>query len=111
VPRDTPVIGGLRWGYYTGNQLLLDRAHKAKPSALVTNDLEQKPKAGKRDAPGVLMATATFGKGRVLAVTDAGWICDWAFTDKGVGGIALEGQNNWEIFRRLALWIATDNAN
>jgi hypothetical protein len=107
LPKDAPVVGGMRWAYYTGNQLLLDRANAARPAAIATNDLKQKPARGERDAPGVLMASATPGKGRVLVVTDAGWICDWAFSEQGVGGVALKGQDNWEMFRRLALWTAS----
>src|SRR3989454_9801603 len=61
LPKETPVIGGLRWGYYTGNLLLLDPAHPAKPRALVTNDLAQKPIKGSRDQAGVLMAAAELG--------------------------------------------------
>jgi hypothetical protein len=106
LPRETPIIGGLRWAYYTGNLLLLDSKNAAKPRALVTNDLAQKPEKGERDQPGVLMAAATPGQGHVLVVTDAGWICDWAFNEQGVGGVAIKGQDNWEIFRRLALWTA-----
>lgn len=106
IPKETPVVGGLHWAFYTGNLLLLDPKNAAKPRAIVQNDLKQKPAAGQRDQAGVLMAAATPGKGRVLVVTDAGWICDWAFNEQGVGGVALKGQDNWEIFRRLALWTA-----
>jgi len=106
LPQDTPVIGGLRWAYYTGNLLLLDQKNSADPLPLVTNDLRQKPEKGERDQPGVLMASAKPGKGHVLVVTDAGWLCDWAFHDQGVGGVAIKGQDNWEMFRRLALWCA-----
>jgi hypothetical protein len=106
LPKTTPLIGGLRWGYYTGNLLLLDKANPAKPQALVTNDLNQKPAAGPRDQPGVLMGSATPGKGHLLVVTDSGWLCDWAFHDIGVGGVALKPQDNWEIFHRLANWAA-----
>jgi hypothetical protein len=106
LPKETPVIGGLRWAYYTGNLLLLDPGNTAQPRALVTNDLKQKPEKGERDQSGVLMASATSGKGRILVVTDAGWICDWAFHEQGVGGVAIKGQDNWEMFRRLTLWTA-----
>jgi hypothetical protein len=106
LPQDSPIIGGLRWAYYTGNLLLLDQKNSAHPVPLVTNDLKQKPEKGERDQPGVLMAGARPGKGHVLVVTDAGWLCDWAFHEQGVGGVAIKGQDNWEIFRRLALWCA-----
>src|ERR1051326_1650049 len=79
LPRETPIIGSLRWAYYTGNLLLLDRSHADHPRPLVTNDLEQKPVKGRRDQTGVLMASAEPGKGRVVVVTDSGWIADWAF--------------------------------
>ena len=106
LPGATPIIGGLRWGYYTGNLLLLDAAHPARPRALVTNDLSQKPIQGPRDQAGVLMAAAEPGAGRVVVVTDSGWICDWAFNGEGVGGVAIKQQDNWEIFHRLARWVA-----
>jgi hypothetical protein len=106
LPADVPIIGGLRWAYYTGNLLLLDKSNRAKPQAVVTNDLKQRPEKGPRDQAGVLMATASPGKGHVVVVTDSGWLCDWAFHDIGVGGVALKGQDNWEIFHRLALWSA-----
>lgn len=106
LPAQTPVIGGLRWGYYTGNLLLLDPSHSAKPQPWVVNDLQQKPAKGSRDQAGVLLAVSTPGQGRAIAVTDSGWICDWAFNDQGVGGVSLKGQDNWEIFHRLALWAA-----
>ena len=106
LPKETPVIGGLRWAYYTGNQILIDTQHSARPRALVSNDLRIKPAQGPRDEPGALLAVAEPGRGRVIVVTDAGWICDWAFEEKGVGGVALKGQDNWEIFHRLALWAA-----
>lgn len=107
LPKEAPVVGGLRWAYYTGNRLVLDAGNAANPIAVVANDLKQKPEKGARDVPGVLMASATPGKGRVLVVTDAGWICDWAFKEEGVGGVAIKGQDNWEMFRRLALWTAS----
>jgi hypothetical protein len=52
------------------------------------------------------MAVAEPGRGRVLVVTDSGWLTDSALDDTGIGGVALKGQENWEIFRRLALWSA-----
>ena len=106
LPKQTPIIGGLLWGYYTGNQVLIEARHAAKPRALVTNDLSIKPPKGTRDAEGALMAIAEPGQGRVIVVTDAGWVADFAFDDKGVGGVVLKGQDNWEIFHRLARWAA-----
>ena len=106
LPKETPIIGGLRWGYYTGNLLLLDPTSPAKPRALVPNDLNQKPIGGPRDQAGCLLATAEPGKGRVVVVTDSGWIADFALDEAGVGGVAIKGQDNREIFRRLARWAA-----
>jgi hypothetical protein len=106
LPKEAPVIGGLRWAYYTGNLLLIETNHAAKPRAIVTNDLSIKPPKGTRDQSGVLMASAELGKGHLLAVTDSGWLADWAFDDRGVGGVALKGQDNYEIFRRLLHWMA-----
>jgi hypothetical protein len=106
LPKDTPIIGGLRWAYYTGNLLRLDPSHPAKPRALVLNDLNQKPVGGPRDQSGCLLATAEPGKGRVVVVTDSGWITDAVFSEEGVGTVAIKGQDNWEIFRRLARWAA-----
>jgi len=106
LPRETPIIGGLRWAYYTGNLLRVDASHPARPRALVMNDLNQKPVTGPRDQAGCLLATAEPGKGRVIVMTDSGWLADWAFTEEGVGGVAIQGQDNWEIFHRLTRWAA-----
>jgi len=106
LPRETPVIGGLRWGYYTGNLVLITPNHASKPRALVLNDLAQKPLNGPRDTPGALLAVAEPGRGRVAVVTDAGWLSNDALSEKGIGGVAVAGQDNWEIFRRLAHWTA-----
>jgi hypothetical protein len=104
LPKQTPIIGGLRWGYYTGNLVLVESGHPAKPRALVSNELSIKPAKGDRDANGALLALAEPGRGRVIAVTDSGWVTDSALDDTGIGGVALKGQDNFEIFRRLALW-------
>ncbi len=106
LPRETPLIGGLRWAYYSGNLLLIDRSHRARPQALVMNDLGQPPINGTRDQPGVLLATAQPGKGRIAIVTDSGWIANWALNDEGAGGNVIQGQDNLEIFRRLTRWTA-----
>jgi len=106
LPRETPVIGGLRWGYYTGNLVLITPEHSAKPRPLILNDLAQKPLNGPRDTPGALLAVAEPGRGHVAVVTDAGWLSNDALSEKGIGGVAVEGQDNWEIFRRLAHWAA-----
>ena len=106
LPKETPIIGGLRWGYYTGNLVLITPNHPARPRPLVLNDLSQKPLKGTRDTPGALLAIAEPGRGHVVVVTDAGWLTNDALSDKGIGGIAVEVQDNWEIFRRLAHWVA-----
>ncbi len=106
LPRETPVIGGLRWGYYTGNLVLITPGHSAKPRPLILNDLAQKPLNGPRDTPGALLAVAEPGRGHVAVVTDAGWLSNDALSDKGIAGVTVNGQDNWEILRRLAHWAA-----
>ena len=110
LPKETPIIGGLSWGYYTGNLILITPEHPARPRPLVLNDLAQKPLAGTRDTSGSLLAVAEPGRGHVVVVTDCGWLTEDALTDKGIGGVAVKGQDNWEIFRRLAHWAATPAA-
>jgi hypothetical protein len=107
IPKQTPIIGGLRWAYYTGNLLLIAQGHPAKPRPLVNNDVTLKPLNGPRNEAGTLLAVAEPGRGHVLAVTDAGWLSNDALSEKGIGGVAVKGQDNWEIFRRLAHWAAT----
>lgn len=106
LPATAPVVGGLRWAYYTGNLLVLDSRHRAKPLGVVVNDLKQPPVKGPRDQAGVLLATAESGKGRVMVATDSGWVANDALSEKGIGDVAIHGQDNWEIFRRLTLWAA-----
>lgn len=106
VPQATPVIGGLNWGYYTGNQIVIESGHAAKPRSLIANDMTVKPINGPRNEPGCLLAVAEPGKGRVVLVTDAGWLTDDALSEKGIGGNVVKGQDNWEIMRRLTHWAA-----
>lgn len=106
LPREPPIIGGLRWGYYTGNLVLITAEHPARPRPLVLNDLAQKPINGPRDTPGALVAVAEPGRGHVIVVTDSGWLSNDALSEKGIAGVAVTGQDNWEIFRRLAHWTA-----
>lgn len=108
LPRDTQLIGGLRWAYYTGDLVLIESNHSAKPRPLILNDLAQKPLGGPRDTPGALLAIANPDKGHVAVVTDAGWLSNDALSEKGIGNVAIKGQDNWEIFRRLAHWAAGD---
>jgi hypothetical protein len=106
IPQSTPVIGGLRWAYYTGNQVELENNHLAHPRCLVANDLNQKPVGGPRDEPGCLLAVAEPGKGHFVAVTDAGWISNDALSGKGIGNVAIKEQDNFEICLRLFKWAA-----
>ncbi len=107
IAGNTPVLGGLIWAYYTGNLIELAPAeHPAMPRALVMNDLTQKPVKGPRDEEGCLLGIAEPGKGRVVVVTDSGWIINTVFNGKGIGGVAIENHDNAEIFRRLATWAA-----
>ena len=110
LPKETPIIGGLRWGYYTGNLVLITPDHPARARPLVVNDPAQKLLAGTRDASGALLAIAEPGRGHVVVVTDCGWLADDALTERGIGGVAAKGQDNWEILRRLAHWAATPTA-
>ena len=106
LPKETAVIGGLRWAYYTGNQLQLEPGSPAKSRVVVNNDLLQTPlgQGKRRDEPGVLLAAVERGRGRVIVVTDSGWVTNDALSEKGIGDVAIKGQDNWEIFRRLTRW-------
>lgn len=106
LPKTTPVIGGLNWLYYSGDQVVLTAGHSAKPRALVSNDLSIKPINGPRNEPGCLLAVAEPGKGRVVLVTDAGWITDDSLAGKPIGETTVKGSDNWEIMRRLSRWAA-----
>ncbi len=106
MPKDAPIIGGLNWGYYTGNQIVIESGHAAKPRSLIDNDVSVQPLNGPRNAPGCLLALAEPGRGHVVLVTDAGWLTDDALTEKGIGGNVVKGQDNWEIMRRLTHWAA-----
>jgi unsaturated rhamnogalacturonyl hydrolase len=106
IPKSTPVIGGLRWAYYTGNQVVIDTSNPAHARSLVDNDLNQKPVGGPRDEPGSLLAVADAGKGHFVAVTDAGWISNDALSGKGIGNVSIKEQDNFEICLRLFKWAA-----
>jgi hypothetical protein len=105
LPPDSPVIGGLRWAYYTGNLVVMAGGHPAKPRPLVLNDAA-KPLGGDRNERGALMAAAELEAGRVVVITDAGWISNDALSGKGIGPVAIKEHDKWEIFRRLTLWCA-----
>lgn len=105
VPTATPAIGGLRWGFYTGNRVEFDGGHPARPRAFVMNDARP-PLNGSRNEPGCLMAAAQPGRGRVVVVADAGWISNAVLAGQGIGGVTVEGEQNWDVFLRLSLWLA-----
>jgi hypothetical protein len=107
IPKDVPVIGGLKWAYYTGNQIAVDPGHAAKPRALIENDLSQKTEHGPRDEKGTLLAVAEPGKGHVVVVTDCGWLTNDALSGKGIGQDAIKEHDNVEIFQRLTKWAAS----
>jgi len=106
LPKEIPVIGGLNWLYYAGDQVVLTAGHPARPRALVNNDLAIKPINGPRNEPGCLLAVAEPGKGRVVLVTDAGWITDDSLAGKPIGEVMVKPSDNWEIMRRLSRWAA-----
>ena len=105
IPASTPIIGGLKWAYYSGNLVIPTPGHPARARALVVNDLRVTPWKGLRDAPGVLLAVAEPGRGRVVVATDAGWITDGNLFGKNPG-TTVQGHDNLEIFQRLARWAA-----
>jgi hypothetical protein len=104
VPHNTPVIGGLRWGYFVGDLVLIETNHPAKPRTLVDNDSAEPLGRFKRNQTGSLLAVAEPGKGRVVVATDCGWITDEALEGKAIDGMAIKDDDEWEIMRRLALW-------
>ena len=105
IPAATPVIGGLKWAYYSGNLVTPTPGHPARPRAWVTNDLNVTLLKGTRDEAGVLLAVAEPGRGRVVVATDAGWITDGNLLGTGTG-FTVQGHDNLEIFKRLARWAA-----
>jgi hypothetical protein len=105
IPKSAPIVGGLRWAYFSGNQLLVDNASSAHPRAVVSNDATP-PVKGTRNPPGILMAIAEPGKGRVVAFTDNGWLIDTALKEGVAAGTQIPEQDNWDIFLRLVKWAA-----
>ena len=106
IPKTTPIIGGLRWGFYTGNAIQLTPGSEGMSRGLVMNDIRVKPVAGKRDFPGLLLAISEPGRGRVVVATDAGFISNAALRHEAIGPVKIEEHDNWEIFRRLLHWAA-----
>jgi len=107
IPRRAPVIGGLRWAFYYGSILDVDEAHYLRPRVLVWNDPDNPPQPGKGAAgmKGPLLATVQVGHGRVVVTGDTGWVAKWGLLEEEPLG-TVKGQDNWEIFRRLARWAA-----
>lgn len=104
IPDNVPMVGGLRWGYYSGNLVTIDAGHVASPVTVIENDSTQPLLKGTRDAKGALLASATLGKGRVIVVTDAGWITNTVLSGPGIANVKIPDHHNFEIFRRLSLW-------
>lgn len=103
---ETPIIGDLTWAYFTGNLIEMANNHPANPRSLVTNDVKQKPLKGERNQEGCLLAIAEPGKGRVVLITDSGWVNDSVLEGKGIGGVAIKDHDNAEIMTELLLWAA-----
>lgn len=106
LSEDTPIIGGLMWAYIIGNSIQIDSDHPASPFAIVTNDVSQEPLKGTWNAEGILMAGAEPGKGKVLVITDSGWVLNAALNGEEAGGVVIENHDNREIARKLARWAA-----
>jgi hypothetical protein len=108
LPRNHPILGGLRWAYIIGNAITIEPGHPARPRPIVTNDLQQPLMSGTRDHPGILLAGAEPGRGRVLVVTDAGWIINNVLNGGEAAGVMIrpEVHDNREIMRRLTRWAA-----
>lgn len=104
-PKTLPAIGGLRLAYYTGN-LLAPAGSGSHLVFGVTNNVADKPVKGTRNQEGLLLAGLRTGKGRIVLVTDAGWITTTALNGEGIGGVAIKEHDNGEIFLRLARWAA-----
>src|ERR1051325_2362122 len=82
APKETPIVGGLRWGYFTGDLVLIQTNHPAKPRTLIDNNLNAPLLHGARNQTGSLLAVAQPRKGRVVVATDCGWITDEALEGK-----------------------------
>jgi len=106
LAEDTPIIGGETWAYYTGNLIELAKDHPANPRSLVANDTSQAPLKGDRNAEGCLLGIAEPGKGRVVCVTDAGWISNSVLRGEGIGGVPIADHHNTAIIEKLLLWAA-----
>lgn len=106
IPADNPLFGGLIWAYYTGNLIEWTAGHPAKPRSLVDNDMSVNPLKGERNAEGCLLGVAEPGNGRVVVVTDAGWINNSVLNGEGLGGVVVEVHDNAIIMEALLDWAA-----
>lgn len=107
LPAEAPFAAGLRWAYYMGNHVVFAPDHPARPRPVLWNDPERPALNGPRNGPGVLLAVATPGRGRVVVATDAGWLGNAALLDQGVGGgFVIRGHDNAEVARRMFRWAA-----
>ena len=99
-------VGGLRWAYYSGNRVeLLPSAQKGiHCRGWYLNDPKDRPDRGDRSAAGYLLASSEAGQGRVLAVTDCGWIVNNAMNGVGINGLYMPDHQNAEIMTRLVRW-------
>jgi unsaturated rhamnogalacturonyl hydrolase len=106
IPKEAPILGGLRWAYYTGNQVIIEPNNASHARSLVENDPSVKALGGPRNPAGTLLAIAEPGMGHVVVATDAGWITNDAMSGKGIGKVAIKDQDNLEIMVRLTKWAA-----
>ena len=61
------------------------------------------------NAVGVLLAGAQYGRGRLVAVTDSGWIINSVLDGKGLGGVVIQNDDNLEMMKRLCRWAAGES--
>ena len=104
IPKDTPIVGGLRWAFYYGSILDVDKNHLLKPRVLVENQPDIEPVRGMKGLAGPILVSVEAGDGRVIIAGDTGWLTDWAMNQ--TKDDAIRGQDNWTIFQRLSRWVA-----
>lgn len=105
IPASHPVLGGLTWAYYTGNHNKLLADHPARPNCWIANQASIPLAGGKRNPDGAcLLAVSTPGRGRVVSVSDSGWLIGSVLEGQGIAGVAIKDHDNVEILRRLLAW-------
>ena len=102
-------LAQLRWAYYSGNQIQLDPNHPAHPKPWIINNSADPILKGQRNTAGILLAGATLGRGRIIVVTDSGWISANALNGVGIGGYYIADHDNPEIIQRMVDWAAGKN--